>query len=148
MSNKNFWKQAAEAERSMNSFEEAMRQLHTSDCVRIHDEWVCSPDCNVLEQMPWLTFVLSWDDKLLKPEICHGRWFGSGEPDCLSYPAELFTKEQVAKENDIPVEDVEECEGWGARLSAPGYLDSTEWQVFDTEKEAREYLMETYGDDG
>ena len=30
--------------------------------------------------------------------------------------------------------------GWGARLSAPGYLDCTDWTVFDTEAEAQEYL--------
>lgn len=33
---------------------------------------------------------------------------------------------------------------WGARLSAPGYTDCTEWCVFDTEKEAHNYLVETY----
>ncbi|MFO0964631.1 MAG: hypothetical protein U0793_03460 [Gemmataceae bacterium] len=38
-------------------------------------------------------------------------------------------------------------DGWGARFSAPGYMDCTEWSVFDTEREAREYLDETYGDD-
>lgn len=38
--------------------------------------------------------------------------------------------------------------GYGARLSAPGYLDCTEWTVFDTEQEAKEYLDENYpGDD-
>lgn len=26
--------------------------------------------------------------------------------------------------------------GYGVRLSAPGYLDCTEWEVFDTEAEA------------
>lgn len=30
--------------------------------------------------------------------------------------------------------------GFGARLSAPGYLDCTEWTVFDTEAAARLYL--------
>ena len=35
--------------------------------------------------------------------------------------------------------------GYGARLSMPGYLDCTEWVVFDSEQEAREYLAETYG---
>lgn len=35
-------------------------------------------------------------------------------------------------------------EGYGARLSAPGYLDCTEWVVFATEAEAEEYLKETY----
>ena len=38
-------------------------------------------------------------------------------------------------------------EGFGARLSAPGYLDCTEWTVFDTVEEAEEYLQEMYGDD-
>jgi hypothetical protein len=38
-------------------------------------------------------------------------------------------------------------EGYGARLSAPGYMDCTEWTVFDTEQEANDYLEETYGDD-
>lgn len=41
----------------------------------------------------------------------------------------------------------ENVKGYGARLSAPGYLDCTEWTVFDTEEEAREYLAETYPDD-
>jgi hypothetical protein len=37
--------------------------------------------------------------------------------------------------------------GYGARLSAPGYLDSTEWTVFDTEDEAKAFLKEMYGDE-
>jgi hypothetical protein len=37
--------------------------------------------------------------------------------------------------------------GFGARLSAPGYLDCTEWSVFETEKEAREYLDDMYPED-
>lgn len=38
--------------------------------------------------------------------------------------------------------------GYGARLSAPGYLDCTEWTLFDTELEAIKYIVETYGEDG
>lgn len=38
-------------------------------------------------------------------------------------------------------------EGFGVRLSAPGYMDCTEWSVFETEKEAQEYLNENYGDE-
>ena len=34
-------------------------------------------------------------------------------------------------------------EGVGCRLSAPGYMDCTEWAVFPTEEEAREYIRET-----
>lgn len=37
-------------------------------------------------------------------------------------------------------------EDYGARLSAPGYRDCTEWGVFATEKEARDYLEQMYGD--
>lgn len=42
---------------------------------------------------------------------------------------------------------VELKEGFGARLSAPGYLDCTEWSVFDTAEEAEQYLQDTYGAD-
>lgn len=35
--------------------------------------------------------------------------------------------------------------GFGARLSAPGYTDCTEWNVFCFEDEAREYLEEEHG---
>lgn len=38
-------------------------------------------------------------------------------------------------------------EGYGARLTAPGYLDRTEWAVFDTEDEAEAYLDDTYPDE-
>ncbi len=37
--------------------------------------------------------------------------------------------------------------GHGARLSAPGYLDCTEWCVFDTVEEATAYLDEYYPED-
>jgi hypothetical protein len=35
--------------------------------------------------------------------------------------------------------------GYGARMSAPGYLDCTDWTVFDTVGEAREHLVDDYG---
>lgn len=36
---------------------------------------------------------------------------------------------------------VEKVKGYGARLSAPGYLDCTDWTVFKTEDEAWNYLQ-------
>jgi len=46
------------------------------------------------------------------------------------------------------ITDISEEKGWFARLSAPGYLDATEWSgPFDSEKEAEEYLDEMYGED-
>lgn len=43
--------------------------------------------------------------------------------------------------------DVSVIVGYGARLSAPGYMDCTEWSVFDTAEEAEKYLEETYGEE-
>lgn len=40
---------------------------------------------------------------------------------------------------------IEIVRGFGARLSAPGYLDCTEWSVFKTASEAMNHLMDTYG---
>jgi hypothetical protein len=45
------------------------------------------------------------------------------------------------------IQEWETIRGYGARLSAPGYLDCTEWTVFDTLEEAEEYLEEMYGDE-
>ena len=44
-------------------------------------------------------------------------------------------------------EIVEEKTGYGARLSAPGYLDCTDWMVFDSIEEAQNYLHDTFHDD-
>lgn len=39
-------------------------------------------------------------------------------------------------------------EGWGARFSAPGYMDATEWVgVYDTEEEAEAEVREQHGDE-
>ena len=46
----------------------------------------------------------------------------------------------------IPV-SFEVIRGYGARLSAPGYMDCTEWTVFSTEEEAEKYLEEMYPED-
>jgi hypothetical protein len=42
------------------------------------------------------------------------------------------------------IHSVKIIRGWGARMSAPGYLDCTDWDVFDTEQEAIDYLKEEY----
>jgi hypothetical protein len=44
-------------------------------------------------------------------------------------------------------ESWENIKGYGARLSAPGYLDCTEWTVFDTKEDAEKYLEEYYPED-
>ena len=37
--------------------------------------------------------------------------------------------------------------GYGCRLSAPGYLDCTDWAVFPTVAECNEYLNDMYPED-
>lgn len=54
----------------------------------------------------------------------------------------------VPKDASLPLEDGETSEeetGWFYRLSAPGYMDCTEWTgPFKTEEEAREDCRETW----
>lgn len=47
-------------------------------------------------------------------------------------------------ESGKPAEHYRVIEGYGARLSAPGYMDCTPWTVFATKQEAVDYLKETY----
>ena len=69
----------------------------------------------------------------------------------LTHPAtdaELFAaKVKISPYCDGEPQTWENIKGYGARLSAPGYLDCTNWQVFDTEEEAEEYLTEEYPED-
>ncbi len=41
---------------------------------------------------------------------------------------------------------IEVVEGFGARMSAPGYLDCTCWCVYHSIEEAEDHLEEMYGD--
>lgn len=43
--------------------------------------------------------------------------------------------------------DLHYYDGWAARLSMPGYMDSTEWSIHTTYDGAMQYLTETYGPD-
>ena len=65
--------------------------------------------------------------EFLQPEV---RWLAFGE----------------LQESDIGSEGNEA--GWYHRLSAPGYLDCTDWTgPFTTEEEANSDLCDMYGDD-
>lgn len=47
---------------------------------------------------------------------------------------------------DIEHEEHETVTGFGARLDAPGYMDCTEWTVYDTAAEAARALLDMYFD--
>lgn len=37
--------------------------------------------------------------------------------------------------------------GWLARMTAPGYMDCTDWSAHPTEEDAESYLADMYGDE-
>ncbi len=64
-----------------------------------------------------------------------------------SWALETLSKDYLQYTEGTRLEGISVREGYGARLSAPGYLDCTDWSVFDTAEEAEKYLAENYPDD-
>jgi hypothetical protein len=96
----------------------------------------------------------------LRVETTHGTEFVSiADTSLFVRDSETVTHPMSDEDRDATIEKIrpyvegkpqswENVKGYGARLSAPGYLDCTEWTVFDTEDEAREYLdREMYPDE-
>jgi hypothetical protein len=71
-----------------------------------------------------------------------------GPHDDIVEALQLFCEGTILVDEDTnePV-SIEWKEGFLARMSAPGYLDCTEWSAHATEQDARDYLNEMYGDD-
>lgn len=98
----------------------------------------------------------------MEPEIQEGDWFSIDGPCGGEHiPADLVSLDIPEKITEEWLEDValpalhdfienrklwtvEKIHGFGARLSAPGYMDCTEWTVFDTEEEAKDHIREFY----
>jgi hypothetical protein len=57
-----------------------------------------------------------------------------------------WAEEIAVKDNGIDIEVISHKVVWCARLSANGYMDCTEMTIHASEREAAEYLVETYGD--
>lgn len=105
----------------------------------------------------------------MQPQIRYGLWVRADFSDGVFFaPADsvspLPSVGRTLREEDAGFDDLldavssmldgsgvpdslEVIEGWGARLSAPGYMDCTEWVVLPTEEEAKEYLLDAYGED-
>ena len=89
-------------------------------------------------------------EQFMEPQVTGCiQWLQLDTPNdgIVSVPASDWTMDTFAKEYGMADVDVEVIVGYGARLSAPGYMDCTEWSVFDTVSEAEQYLVDTYGDD-
>lgn len=79
-------------------------------------------------------------------ETNQGTWFVAVE-DVGRFVTLDNASDTLAEFCEGEIESVSMRKGYGARLSAPGYLDCTEWSVFDTPKQARAYLDEYYPED-
>lgn len=87
----------------------------------------------------------------MKPQIEHGSWHICDTNNGLCVvPADLCAGNLV----DVllycdatVVYEVETKEGYGARLSAPGYMDCTDWTFFLELGEAGTYLLDLVEDD-
>lgn len=81
----------------------------------------------------------------MEPQVEYGKWaLVEDDEESRWVPGEYANDAGVIG----PTGKVVEIRmGWGAHYSAPGYLDQTEWEVFDTQEEAEAYLEEMYGDE-
>ena len=91
------------------------------------------------------------EDNFMQPQIEHGR-YAAIETDQGTWiiPADVCCSDDPMDyadyvEGEIDEEQVIELKlGWLARLSAPGYMDCSDWSAHDTAREAQQYLMDTY----
>lgn len=92
----------------------------------------------------------------MQPEIIHTPYWevsaNRGETHIVPAnvcddPAHLqtYVEGRIARDEDGQV-IADRKVGYLARLSAPGYLDCTEWSAFATQVDAEVYLIETYTD--
>ena len=87
----------------------------------------------------------AFDGSFMKPEIQDGTWWVVDGPDGMwVFPLRYFTRDDLMSE--YPKAEIETQRGYGSRLSAPGYLDCTDWGLHPTEDAAAEELLEIYGE--
>ena len=87
----------------------------------------------------------------MQKQIIYDRWVIVETSD----GTQALLQELVGKTTEPTIADVRDyitgefisahiMDGYGARLSLPGYLDCTDWTVFATEEEAQRHLIEMY----
>lgn len=88
----------------------------------------------------------AFEDSFLKPEIYHGHIQVAETkegtvvvPECYAqYPSNA----EAAKQYGVSEDDVSTVYAYAVRLSAPGYLDCTDWELVHTEQSGLERLLE------
>jgi hypothetical protein len=81
----------------------------------------------------------------MQPQVIYGTWHQvDGTCGVESFPADYFSLPEALANYSGDVWESETIRGYGARLSAPGYMDCTEWTVFASRVDAEEYLADMY----
>ena len=100
----------------------------------------------------WLLVDGACGTEVVPADIIGGlSWMALGcdyDTDCMEEDSNLRSTidalEDFIESNIDDVTSIQLVEGYGARLSAPGYMDSTSWTVFKTREDAEEFLREEY----
>lgn len=84
----------------------------------------------------------------MKPELWHGgMWIcEDSHGESSNFPEDIFSREEAAKHCGLlDPDDVLYEKGWWVRLSAPGYMDATDWSgPFKSKKLALEWFYNFY----
>lgn len=89
----------------------------------------------------------------MKPEVFQGEYYRveTSEGAWIVPASDVGSVETYSDLRDYVQGDIEAPDavatlhkGWLCRLSAPGYLDCTDWDAFGTEQEARDHLRDWY----
>lgn len=89
----------------------------------------------------------------MQPQVVFGEWWMVDTDDGVVFiPADIVGDNPtpadflnyINEDDPTTIDSYELMKGYGARLSAAGYLDCTLWFVFDTENQARQHLKEMY----
>lgn len=89
------------------------------------------------------------DRGFMRPEVVRGDVWEVVTTDGTTYyvPADVVGNDDLQSFVEGTIDTYQLLANrWMARLSAPGYLDCTEWDAFPTMSEALYHLAETYGD--
>lgn len=74
----------------------------------------------------------------MKPQITIKQewWDLEGTAGTDYFPCLFVSKKDAIASYPGTVVSIKKIKGYGVRLSAPGYMDCTEWEVFTNKKEA------------
>lgn len=82
----------------------------------------------------------------LKQGVAYEVEWDSLEPDSKLRPL-LNDLEDYVEADRTEIYELTLVEGWGGRMSAPGYLDCTEWVVLPEREDVEAVLEDMYGED-